>query len=131
MKIYVFGNPDEPNDNAAFKVAKKFAQPNVEFIIVNPNQDLPFENESEVVLMDVVDGINKVKLIEGDNIDRLVLSPSVSAHDYDLGFQLKYLKKLGKLGDVKIIGLPKSGKIDYSLIQSIFKKLVAQDIQGS
>jgi hypothetical protein len=52
-------------------------------------------------------------------------------HDFDLGFQLKYLQKIGKLGEVTIIGLPINKTPDYLRIQSILRKLVAQDIQGS
>jgi hypothetical protein len=48
-----------------------------------------------------------------------------------LGFQIKYLKKIGKLGKVTIVGLPMQGELDYLRIQSIFKKLVAQEMQGS
>ena len=38
-----------------------------------------------------------MSLIEGD-IDALILSPRGSVHDFDLAFQLRYLKKLDKLG---------------------------------
>ena len=53
------------------------------------------------------------------------------AHDFDLPFQLRYLKKLGKLGTVTVIGIPQEGEVDHLLIKSIFRKLVAQDMQGS
>jgi hypothetical protein len=56
---------------------------------------------------------------------------SSSVHDFDLGFQLLYLKKLGKLKNFLIIGIPMKGEINYLRIQSILRKLVAQDIQGS
>jgi hypothetical protein len=70
-------------------------------------------------------------LVEGDEIDRLTLSPRGSVHDFDLAFQLRYLKKLGKLGKVTLIGIPQEGEVDHLLIKSIFRKLVAQDMQGS
>ena len=72
-------------------------------------------------------------MLEGDVLNRLLIPPRGSVHDFDLGFQLKYLRKLGKLGEVRIIGLPKgsSDRVDYRRIHSIFRKLVAQDIQGS
>jgi Ni,Fe-hydrogenase maturation factor len=72
-----------------------------------------------------------VALIEGDRIDGLILSPRGSVHDLDLAFQLKYLKKLNKLGEVTIIGIPQEGEVDYLRIQSILRKLVAHDMQGS
>ena len=84
-----------------------------------------------MVILDTVLGINKVSLIEDQDIEKLVLPPRNSVHDFDLSFQIKYLKKLGKLGKITLIGLPPTGNIDYLRIQSIFKKLVAQDMQGS
>jgi hypothetical protein len=72
-----------------------------------------------------------VALVERNGIDGLVLSPRGSVHDFDLAFQLRYLKKLNKLEEATIIGLPQEGEVDYLRIQSIFRKLVAQDIQGS
>jgi hypothetical protein len=83
------------------------------------------------LILDTVQGIRDVTLIEGDEIERFVMSPRGTAHDFDLAFQLRYLRKLGKLGDVTVIGVPQEGGVDYLRIQSILRKLVAQDMQGS
>ena len=133
MKVYVFGNKDLELDNKALIAQKKLGAifPQIEFVEVEPNADLPFERDGQVYIMDTVEGIEEPTLIEDSDLDKLINTSSVSVHDFDLGFQLKYLKKLGKLGNVTIIGLPMEKKIDYLRIQSIFKKLVAQDIQGS
>ena len=64
-------------------------------------------------------------------IDELISSPRGSVHDFDLAFQLRYLKKLNKLGEVTIIGIPQEGEVDHLRIQSILRKLVAHDMQGS
>src|SRR3989338_3525821 len=133
MKVYIFGNEDLADDNRSFEVAKKLRGnlTDIEFVKIKPNEDLPFVEEKRVVIMDTVQGIKKVEVLGNQDLDKLSLSPRASVHDFDLGFQLKYLEKLGKLGEVIIIGLPMQGEIDYSLVHSIFKKLVAQDIQGS
>lgn len=133
MKVYVFGNRDYEKDKLSFKVMGKLdlKKLQVEFEEVKPNQDLPFVGSKMAVVMDVVMGIDEVKLITEDDLDKLVLPPRSSAHDYDLGFQLKYLLKLGKLKKIRIIGLPMNGKVNYDSIHSILRKLVAQDIQGS
>ena len=133
MKVYVFGNKDSKHDKAAFTVADKIKAkfPLVEFVMVGTNKDLPFKPGEQAIILDAVEGINKVALIENGNLERLINKRSVSVHDFDLGFQLRYLKKLGKLGDVRIIGIPMERKIDYLRIQSILRKLVAQDMQGS
>jgi len=133
MKVHVFGNIDVPDDNNAILAAKELENkiPGVSFIFVKPNEDVPFIGEKRVVILDTVAGITQVELIEGNDIDKLISPTRGSVHDFDLGFQLKYLKKLGKLGEVFIIGLPQAGKIDYFRTQSILRKLVAQDMQGS
>jgi len=133
MKVYVFGNKDLGLDNKAFTAQKKLGAifPQIQFVEVAPNADLPFEPEEHVYIMDAVEGIGEPTLIENSDLDKLINTSSVSVHDFDLGFQLKYLKKLGKLRNVTIIGFPVDKKLDYLRIQSIFKKLVAQDMQGS
>ncbi len=113
----------------ARKMRKVF--PKLEFTEVGTNLDLPFKPGPPVVIMDAVEGINRVELISNSDLGRLINKRSLSVHDFDLGFQLKYLKKLGKLGDVRIIGIPMKKKINYLRIQSILRKLVAQDMHGS
>jgi Ni,Fe-hydrogenase maturation factor len=134
MKIYVFGNQDLREDSSAIKVYEKLKDKvrGIEFIQVDPNQDLPFKDSEQVVILDTVLGIDKVSEIQDEDLDKIILAKSLTVHDFDLGFQLRYLKKIGKLGKVMIIGIPKKvKKEDYSLIQSILRKLVAQDIHGS
>lgn len=138
MKVYIFGNRDVEFDNKAFSIANILKKdfPSVEFIEVNINQDLPFDHRENIVIMDCIDRINDVVYINNFDINSLSKSSVSSVHDFDLGFQLKYLKKLGKLGKVSLIGLPMKNKIkvgdpNYKRIQSILRKLVAQDMQGS
>lgn len=133
MKVYIFGNEDLEFDNKAIKIAKALENTleHCDFIYIKPNQDLPFVCEEEVVIMDTIEGIDDITLINDDQIQDISLEKRTTAHDFDLGFQLKYLKKIGKLGKITIIGLPMARDIDYLRIQSILRKLVAQDIQGS
>ena len=133
MKVYVFGNEYVPEDRRAIEVAEKLVDTleDVSFIPVKPNEDVPFADERRIVVLDAVQGIRDVTLIEGEDVDRLILSPRGSVHDFDLAFQLRYLKKIGKLGKVAIVGIPQEGRVDYLRIQSILRKLVAHDMQGS
>ncbi len=87
-------------------LAKHWGGKTIEWEFVKPNEDLPFVGEEEVVILDVIEGINKVTVLTEKDLDKLVLPPRSSAHEYDLGFQLCYLKKLGKIKRVRIIGLP-------------------------
>ena len=133
MKVYVFGNEYVVEDRRAIEVARELEGTidGISFVFVNPNADVPFVGERRVVILDTVESIPDVALIEGDEIDRLISSPRGSVHDFDLTFQLKYLRKINRLGRVAIVGIPQEGEIDYRRIQSIFRKLVAHDMQGS
>jgi Ni,Fe-hydrogenase maturation factor len=133
MKVFIFGNPIVADDNSAFKVAEylKNKIPEVDFAIINPNEDIPFADLRHPVLIDAIENIKKVTILNEEDIDKISPMKSVSVHDWDLGFQLKYLKKLGKLNKITIIGLPMGKKINYLRIQSILRKLVEQEMQGS
>ncbi|KKT77825.1 MAG: hypothetical protein UW73_C0011G0024 [Microgenomates group bacterium GW2011_GWB1_44_8] len=134
MVIFIFGNSDEAIDNAAVGSFQKLKRdfPDVSIEIVYPNADLvPMGDYQSIILIDVVAGINEITVFDQRAIGHFRLSPRSTTHDYDLGFQLKYLKKLGKIKKLKIIGLPQHKRISYSSFHSIVKKLVAQDMQGS
>jgi Ni,Fe-hydrogenase maturation factor len=133
MKVYVFGNKDAPEDAVAIEIAEGLggAVEGVSFVFVEPNEDVPFAGEERVVILDAVQGVSEVALISGDDLDRFALPPRGTVHDFDLAFQLKYLKKIGRLGEVYVVGVPKEGEVDYLRVRSILRKLVAQDMQGS
>jgi hypothetical protein len=133
MNVYVFGNEYVAEDMRAIEVARELedAVEGVTFIFVHPNEDVPFVGEPRVVILDTIQGVQDVAMLGGDGIEGLVLSPRGSVHDFDLAFQLRYLKKLGKLGEVTVIGIPQEGEVDHLLIRSILRKLVAHDMQGS
>lgn len=128
LKVYVFGNENSDLDNIALTAVKNIGDslPNIDFVVVKPNEDLPFDIRQDVVIMDTVEGLTDIQLIKDDELDKIILSPRTTAHDYDLGFQLKYLKKLGKLGRVTIIGLPMREKINYNLLRTILRKVIYQ-----
>jgi Ni,Fe-hydrogenase maturation factor len=120
-------------DKRAIEVARELegAVDSISFVLVGPNEDVPFVDERRVVILDTVQGIREVTLVEGDEVDGFILAPRGSVHDFDLAFQLRYLKKLNRLGEVSLIGIPQEGEVDYLRIQSILRKLVAHDMQGS
>lgn len=133
MNVYVFGNEYVAEDKRAIEVARELegAIEGISIVFVNPNEDVPFVDQRHAVILDTVEGIQDVALVEGDRIDGLVLSPRGSVHDFDLTFQLRYLKKLNRLGEVTIIGIPQVGEADHLRIKSILRELVAHDMQGS
>jgi Ni,Fe-hydrogenase maturation factor len=101
--IYVFGNPVLREDSLALKVAKKLARKfaEIEFKEFDTVDDL----EGDVLyIMDVAKGIKKVELI--NNLELIKTSKICSIHDYDLSYELKLLKKLGKIKEVNIFCIP-------------------------
>ena len=114
--IYIFGNPLLPFDNIPLKLVPKLAEyfPEIEFIIQDPNENLEPQN-GELVIIDTVEGacpapsmgrcgVKKISVIT--DIDKIKHEPSCSLHDFDLGFNLKLLAKIGKLKKIKIFGVP-------------------------
>lgn len=131
--VYVFGNEDVPEDSTPLLLCDRLSVdfPILKFVKVGPNADLPFAGQESVIIFDTIQGIPTVQIFHEQDLKHLVLSPRTSVHDFDLGFQLKYLMKIGRLEHITLIGLPMGVHIPYDSIHETFKKLVAQDIQGS
>ncbi|MEK7165206.1 MAG: hypothetical protein AAB874_00155 [Patescibacteria group bacterium] len=104
MKIYIIGNPLVKEDSLPLKLLPKLRKsfPKIIFEEADPNEN--FVPEDGSVIVDTVVGIKKVQLF--DNIEDFVRTRSVSPHDYDLGFHLRLMLKLGKIRNVKILGVP-------------------------
>ncbi|MDA3856034.1 MAG: hypothetical protein PF569_07260 [Candidatus Woesearchaeota archaeon] len=112
-KIFVFGNEFFEGDEVAKELAKIIQTKDFEFIHAeSPNEIL--NASEELIILDVVKGLKKVKLI--DKIDDLVLANSLTCHDLDLGFYLKLMQETGQVKLVKIIGIP-FGNSDYKYLK--------------
>ena len=61
--------------------------------------------------------IKKVTVI--NNLDKVKLSKIYSAHDFDLGYNLKLLQQIGKLEKVTIFGVPAEIKKQTALKQLV------------
>jgi len=118
MTIYLCGNPLLPFDSLPLKLKPKLekAFPQIDFIELDPNENLKPENK-ELIIIDTVEGIDEVMVI--DDIDKIKTEKIYSLHDFDLGYNLKLLQKLGELESVKIIGVPMEGDEEKILIQII------------
>ncbi len=115
MKIYVLGNPLLEEDNLPLKILPKLKGlfPEIDFLELDPTENFP--EEDKIVLIDSVAKINEVVLIK--DVEKITPPPNYSVHDFDLGFQLKLMKKLGKLKDLTIIGLPNNLSEKEALIK--------------
>ena len=132
MKVLVFGNPFLENDSLPLRLLSKLRErfSDIEFKEVDPTEGLESEGR-DLVIIDSVEGIDEV--VEIDSIERLHTNRVCSMHDFDLAYNLKLLKKVGKIDSVRIIGVPMGIGEDEALnqIQSILRKWAAQDMQGS
>ncbi len=107
-KIYVFGNPLLDFDNLPMQLipnlSKKF--PNIEFTHIDPNENLKPTNK-KLIIIDTIINTKKIIVIDDLNkIDKIESNPNCSMHDFDLGFNLKLLKKIGDLKEILLFGLP-------------------------
>ncbi len=115
MKVSVFGNPDLKEDSLVVKLMPKLKIefPGVEFKVEDPVEGLKPPKNGLWVILDMAQGIDKIRVFE--DIDKLVDERRVSLHDYDVGMELKLLKKLGKIKKLKIVAVPMEMKKNRAL----------------
>jgi hypothetical protein len=104
MTIYVFGNPDLPQDSLPLKILPQLRQkfPQITFEVKDPNEE--WDVPEELTVIDTVQGINQVEIFH--DLSKFQTSPRISLHDFDALSQLLLLKKIGKLKKVTVIGVP-------------------------
>lgn len=123
MKILVFGNLLVKKDSLPLRILPKLKKEfnEIEFKEIEATEDLQAEGRN-LVILDAVEGIKEVKLIE--DIDQIKQSKVYSLHDFDLGYNLKLLKKMKLIDSVKIIGVPTniSEKDALNQVQFILRK---------
>lgn len=116
--IYIFGNSLIEFDSLPIKLVPKLKKlfPEIDFVIKDPNENLKPQN-GELYIIDTVMGLKKVTVIT--DLDKIQLDKIYSAHDFDLGFNLKLLQKIGELKKVVIFGVPASISEEKSLRQLV------------
>lgn len=114
--IYYLGNDIDRNDKIPKILIDSFIKrfPDINFIHLDPTENIPIPENKELVIIDRVKGIKKVTIF--NNLNDFLVSPRNSVHDYDLYLDLQMLKKLGKAERIIIIGIPVSdNKLHYSM----------------
>ncbi len=101
--IFVLGNELLKEDSLPLKIKGKLAKnfPEINFKEFDPTEEFP---EKKLVFLDSVLGIKKVSLI--NNLNKIETRKICSVHGFDLGLTLKLLKKIGKINEFEIIGIP-------------------------
>ena len=102
--IYVMGNLLVEQDSLPIKILPDLRKvmPNYEFIELDPSEDFP--KQKTLTIIDTVLDIKKVTLVK--EIDKIQLEKICSLHDFDLGYNLKLMKKFGMIETVIIVGVP-------------------------
>ncbi len=103
-RIYIAGNPLLKEDSVPFLIQEGLKKmfPLIEFREIDPSDNLPEEETLNII--DTMIGIDDVTVIK--DIDKIVHGKVYSLHDFDLGFNLKLMSKMGRLKKVNIIGIP-------------------------
>lgn len=121
--IYIFGNPDLEIDSLPIKLLPDLQKlyPHISFILKDPNEE--WDIPPEMVVIDTALGLDKITVF--NDLDSFHSGPHLSMHDFDALTNLRYMKKLGKLKKIKIIGIPPEIEKDVALeeIGKIIKNL--------
>ncbi len=114
--IYVFGNPLLKEDSVPLKLLTRLRKefPEIDFVELDPSDNI-HELGKELAIIDTVKNMKRVRIIE--NIDSIEADKIYSLHDFDLGQNLKLLKKLGMIEKVRIIGVPMGMRKEEALEQ--------------
>ena len=118
--VFIFGNPDLEIDSLPVKLAPRLRQTftDISFEVKDPNEE--WDVPEELTVIDTVMDLNEVTVF--NDLESFDASPRLTMHDFDALANLKYLKKLGKLKKIRIIGVPPDIGIDAAF-QSIVEQL--------
>lgn len=138
MNIYVFGNPILKKDSLPARLLPKLRKelPEVTFIHADPTENWwqpastrldsarlaqRGEGEKELVIMDTVQGIEKVTVF--NSLAEFEKTSRITPHDYDVYVDLKLMQKVGKVKKATIIGIPYGNTSLKNILKEIKKSL--------
>jgi len=107
MNIYCFGNEFLEQDFLAMQIADELSIDRINFVKCDSPEQLLQDTSEELIILDVVEGIDKPILIT--DLNQLRNADIFSLHDLDLSFFLKLMKETGHIKEIKIIGIPMNG----------------------
>lgn len=107
ITLHIFGNPYLENDAFAIRVARQLTD-KVRLEFCKSPDDLLHSPDRVIHILDVVRNTEEPVVITDPAM--LKTQPMMSLHDFDLGFFLNLLQKMGMDKKVKIIGIPQQGE---------------------
>ena len=104
MTVFVFGNAALEQDSLPLRILPDLETrlPGVSFQVLDPNEE--WDVPKDMIVIDTVMGIKDITVFDG--LEQFSAAPRVSLHDFDAYANLRLLSKLGKLKNIKIIGVP-------------------------
>ena len=121
-KILIFGNHLVKQDNLPLRILPQLKQkfPNIEFKEIDSTENLQQEldENKNLTIIDTAIDIQEIKTITlktQDDFKKLQLPNSLSMHDFDLAYNLRLLKKVNLINEVKIICLPMNMSEDEAI----------------
>ena len=104
MIIYVFGNPDLPQDSLPLRLLPQLRKrlPQHEFAVQDPHEE--WSSPPELTVIDTVLGIAEPRVF--GSLAEFEQAPRLTVHDFDALTNLRWLQKLGRLQGVRVLGLP-------------------------
>jgi Ni,Fe-hydrogenase maturation factor len=122
QKIYVFGNILVEKDALPVKLIPELKKqlPEFEFLELDPTEEIIPENMSLTIIDTALD-IKEARLL--NDIEKIEVQKICSLHDFDVGYNLKLMKKFGILEKVNIICIPE--KIEAKKVIKQIKKIIS------
>ena len=128
MKVYVVGNLLVKQDSLPIRLLPKLKRelPNIDFVEFDPTEDFP--KEKQLIIVDTVLDIKRVILLK--DINKIQLNKVCSLHDFDMGYNLKLMKKFKLIDNVWIIGVPEkiSEKKAVQQIKEVITNLSSKSV---
>ncbi len=125
--VYVVGNLLVKKDSLPIRLIPFLRKecPKIDFVEFDPSEDF-LPDKKVVTIIDTVINIDRVQVFT--DIDKIELSKAFSLHDFDLGYNLRLMKKFNMLDKVNIIGIPDAidEKSAISQILSIISNLFSE-----
>lgn len=137
MRLLVFGNIFVEKDNIVLRIMPSLKKefPEIEFKEMDANEDLQKQGR-KLKIIDAAENLDKVREIKISSMkefNKILTNKVYSMHDFDLGYNLRLLKKMNLIDEIEIICVPMSINEREALaqVQLILRKWVAQLMQGS
>jgi len=113
MHVFVFGNPDLEIDSLPVKLlpALRETYPEHTFTHLDPNEE--WDVPPHMYVIDTVVGLDEPKVFT--DLKAFMAAPRMTCHDFDAYANIMLMKKIGKIEEATIYGLPPGTKEQHAL----------------